>query len=131
MVLLWHFLHASAAFAFDLKALQKEMEAAVQQLEQGGGLKLPNQSGGLPSVGGTPSVGGIPSIGGTPSVGGMTAAGTSCSGSDKRKLECICRDTEIEGSKVNKAKVLKSLPSPNIGLLWVISWEILQRLMWR
>ena len=55
--------------------------------------------------------------GGTPSLGGMSAAGTSCSGSDKRTLECICRDTEIEGSTVNKAKVLKSLPSPNISLL--------------
>ena len=34
-----------------------------------------------------------------------------------RKLECICRDTEIEGSKVNKVKVLQSLPSSNISLL--------------
>ena len=99
--------HANAAFAFDLKALQKEMEAAVQQLEQGGGLKLPNQGGGgLPSVGG-----------GMPSIGGATAAGTSCSGPDQKKLECICRDTEIEGSTVNKAKVLQNLPSPNISLL--------------
>ena len=64
-----------------------------------------------------------------PSVGGATAAGTSCSGPDQKKLECICRDTEIEGSTVNKAKVLKSLPSPNISLLGVISREILQRLM--
>lgn len=98
--------HASAAFAFDLKSLQKEMDSALQQLEQGGGLKLPNQSGS-----------GLPSVGGMPSIGGATAAGTSCSGVGKKKLECICRDDEIDGSKVNKAKVLKSLPSPNTRLL--------------
>ncbi len=103
--------HASAAFSFDLKSLQKEMEAAVQQLEQGGGLKLPSQRSGVPSVGG------MPSIGGMSSVGGSTAAGTSCSGPDQKKLECICRDTEIGGSTVNKAKVLRGLPSPNASLL--------------
>ena len=71
--------HASAAFAFDLKALQKEMESAVKQLEQGGGLKLPNQSGG-----GMPSVGGVPSVGGMSSIGGATASGTTCSGPDQK-----------------------------------------------
>ena len=103
--------YANAAFAFDLKALQKEMEAAVQQLDKGGGLKLPNLSGGVPSVGG------IPSIGGTPSVSGATVDETGCSGSGQKKVECICTDVQIEGASVNKARVLKSLPSPNTSIL--------------
>jgi hypothetical protein len=94
---------ASAGLFDDLQKMQNQM----QQLQQGGGSQVPNIGGsGL----------NIPS--GAMSTGQTSGAGMgNCGGSDKKKLECVCRSTFLEGGQVNKQAVIDSLPKANLAVL--------------
>ena len=95
--------HAHAGLFDDLQKMQNQM----QQLQQGGGLQAPNIGG--PGLN-------LPS--GAMSTGQTSAAGMgNCGGSDKKKLECVCRSTFLEGGQVNKQAVIDRLPKANLALL--------------
>ena len=96
-------IHAQAGLFDDLQKMQNQM----QQLQQGGGLQVPSTGGsGLSLPSGAMSAGQAPSAG----MG-------NCGGSDKKKLECVCRSTFLEGGQVNKKSVIRNLPKPNVALL--------------
>ena len=95
--------HAQAGLFDDLQKMQNQM----QQLQQGGGVQAPSTGGsGLSLPSGAMSAGQAPSDG----MG-------NCGGSDKKKLECVCRSTFLEGGQVNKEAVIRKLPKANVALL--------------
>lgn len=101
---------ANAGLFDDLQKMQNSMQELQQELQQGGGLKAP-------SVGGS-GLGGLSIPSGAASGAQASGAGMgNCGGPDKKKLECVCRSTFMEGARVNKKAVFEKLPTANLNVL--------------